>query len=157
MSSVRTSLGVSDEPIWRLAYRSLATFDDAGGQATDALVFDIVAVSDQNNRRAGLTGALVHDRGAFLQVLEGPVQAIEATFDRLASDLRHRSIQVIEYRRVEARMFPEWGMVLAKSLSEQRARIAAIGCSTDGPGEGAAALVTRLRGMLELRGTGVAA
>jgi hypothetical protein len=35
-----------------------------------AVIADIVAVSDRNNRRDGVTGGLVYDDGIFLQVIE---------------------------------------------------------------------------------------
>jgi len=74
-------------------------------------VADIVARSAARNVADGLTGALLQTRGMFIQALEGPLAAIEATFERICCDLRHRRVDLQEFVRADSRVFGEWSMV----------------------------------------------
>jgi hypothetical protein len=64
----------------------------------------------RNNVRDGITGMLVYASGNFMQVLEGPPPAVEATFARISRDSRHQGIIEIERDLVEARSFAGWSM-----------------------------------------------
>ena len=70
----------------------------------------ILEQSQRNNALVEVTGALVFNLGVFGQVLEGPMDAVEETFDRIQGDARHHDVTVLELRRIEARTFPEWSM-----------------------------------------------
>ena len=93
----------------RLVYRSTAT------RPTDVLVSlaELLGESQRNNARSGLTGALAVHRGSFLQVVEGDPGQIDILQRRLADDPRHRNIDVLERRRVDARVFDGWTMASA--------------------------------------------
>ena len=56
------------EALERLVYCSRARIDTASLQ----VIAEILGVSQRNNARDGLTGALAINEGWFLQVLEGP-------------------------------------------------------------------------------------
>jgi len=62
------------------------------------------------NEAAGVTGVLLYDRGAFLQVIEGDEAAVVATFDRVARDPRHRNLFVLQRGPIEQRRFASWRM-----------------------------------------------
>lgn len=70
----------------------------------------ILEVSQANNARVGVTGALVFNRGVFGQVLEGPIEAVEETFERIQSDPRHHDVTVLEIRKIETLSFSQWDM-----------------------------------------------
>jgi Sensors of blue-light using FAD len=79
----------------------------------DAIVGDIdaiLAISQRNNSRVGVTGALIFNSGIFAQVLEGPRSEIEATFERIQRDDRHGDVQVLAFEKVQGRGFPSWSM-----------------------------------------------
>ncbi|MGY2048182.1 BLUF domain-containing protein [Methylobacterium sp. JK268] len=96
-------------PLHRLLYRSEAALP--GREALiDRDLDGIVAASQARNAAAGLTGALLHVRGTFLQVLEGPLPALEATFERICCDLRHRRVVLLELTPAETRLFGAWSM-----------------------------------------------
>ncbi|WBH16473.1 BLUF domain-containing protein [Sphingomonas radiodurans] len=78
------------------------------GAAID--VAGILAVSQRNNRRDGVTGLLWTDGHRFLQVLEGNDAAVQRVLDRLLSDPRHRGIAVLHDRTVAEREFGAWEM-----------------------------------------------
>ena len=74
------------------------------------LLREILAVSQRNNARVGVTGLLVCGGNRFLQVLEGPVAAVCDTYERIQQDQRHFATVVLTSRRVSARAFGEWSM-----------------------------------------------
>ncbi|MBC7924070.1 MAG: BLUF domain-containing protein [Bryobacteraceae bacterium] len=78
---------------------------------------NILASSRVNNGRVGITGALLYNSGSFAQVLEGPLQAVEQTFERIQCDSRHSEVTVIQSGPVSARQFPEWSMALTSNSS----------------------------------------
>lgn len=80
------------------------------GLDPDAIIGDILDVSRRNNARAGVTGALIYNRGSFGQVLEGPEAAVEDTFGRIEADPRHAEIQVLDLKTIDARAFGDWSM-----------------------------------------------
>ncbi|MEA1834280.1 BLUF domain-containing protein [Methylobacterium durans] len=96
-------------PIHRLLYRS-----DVHLLGTEASIrqqiAEIVRASEVRNAAHDLTGALLHTRGVFVQALEGPLPAVEATFERICCDLRHRRVELLEFVHAEARIFGEWSM-----------------------------------------------
>lgn len=63
------------------------------------------------NTRDGVTGALVCRNDVFLQLLEGPEAAVEATLARIARDDRHVDVTVRVSKSVAARMFGDWAML----------------------------------------------
>lgn len=95
--------------IHRLLYRSVC---DIKGEAAEceAAVARIVESSRIANERTDLTGALLVASGMFTHVLEGPLAPLEATFERICMDRRHKHIQLIEFTSTESRSFAEWPM-----------------------------------------------
>lgn len=90
------------EPLFRLVYCSRSMLDPATAEAD---IRDILAVARRRNQLDGLSGALLFTTHAFAQVLEGPQAAVEATFERIQYDPRHRDSQVIEAGPIAAREF----------------------------------------------------
>ena len=70
----------------------------------------ILAVSRRNNSRDGLSGGLLFSEGCFVQVLEGPLAAVEAAFERIQCDERHSDVTVVQSGPIAARDFPKWSM-----------------------------------------------
>lgn len=70
----------------------------------------ILAVSRVNNARDGLSGALLHKGELFAQVLEGPLAAVERTFERIQCDARHDDVVVLQFASVDRRAFSDWSM-----------------------------------------------
>lgn len=70
----------------------------------------ILDASRRNNRRNGVTGMLLHlDRG-FLQVLEGPKEAVMTIFEQIKSDPRHHGVRLLLQQEIDGRLFEEWTM-----------------------------------------------
>ena len=73
-------------------------------------LLEILRVSRRNNAAVGVTGALLYADGNVMQVLEGPAPAVEATYDRIARDPRHRRVLPLIRGVVAERSFPDWSM-----------------------------------------------
>lgn len=70
----------------------------------------IIQASVRNNRLASLTGMLLVRGDQFLQVLEGPTDAVKVTYARILSDRRHLAAKVLAEGRAEDRQFGDWNM-----------------------------------------------
>ncbi|WP_207210872.1 BLUF domain-containing protein [Lichenibacterium minor] len=106
--------------LYRLVYtsRSLVGGDEAAQERTVARIVD---ASRRNNARAGVTGALLFSTGSFAQVLEGPRAAVEATFERIQRDPRHRDLSVLQCEFVGERFFSSWSMGFVGRAARGRA------------------------------------
>jgi hypothetical protein len=78
------------------------TNDEVAQLATDAA---------ERNRQLGVTGMLMSSGGIFYQVLEGPLEAVDSLFQKIAIDPRHKDVLVLSVQEeVEDRQFPSWAM-----------------------------------------------
>lgn len=130
--------------IYRLVYRSALALP--GGTEEGAAALEaILETSRRNNAPAGITGALLHSGAQVVQVLEGPLDALEAVFDRIASDLRHTALELLQFTPAAAPCFPGWSMAYVP----QRHMDGLLGFETiraeDGPEAIEAALATVAR------------
>lgn len=81
----------------------------------------ILAGSQARNGEAGVTGALMFNGGCFAQVLEGPPDAVEATFERIQRDDRHGAVTLLDLTPVGERGFPSWSMAFVGVEADARA------------------------------------
>ncbi len=98
----------------RLTYASQMAFGPSAN--ISAAISDILAASVRNNGLLGVTGMLVNHAGFFVQALEGPQKAVEATYARVADDRRHKAAKVISREWADDRLFGSWAMC-ANSIS----------------------------------------
>lgn len=89
---------------------TLVYISTARAPITDEMCHDILAASRVNNPVNGVTGLLVAGRKRFLQALEGPADAVRATYARVAADPRHFACVVLAERTSETRQFGNWAM-----------------------------------------------
>ena len=71
---------------------------------------DILAASRRNNAARDVTGMLLYLDGAFLQVLEGPNDAVEEIYARIRRDKRHWDCQTLLNSGNAPRAFANWSM-----------------------------------------------
>ncbi|SEP21985.1 Sensors of blue-light using FAD [Salinihabitans flavidus] len=74
---------------------------------------EILRVSQRNNERDALTGALIYDNNTYLQWLEGGANEIRAAFARISRDPRHGKIKLLAVQELDDRWFPDWSMTAA--------------------------------------------
>jgi hypothetical protein len=99
-------------------------------EAQEAEVAAILDVSRRNNVKVGVTGALMFNKGCFGQVLEGPQDAVEATFERIQRDLRHSDVTLLAFEWIPERSFATWSMAYVGAGHGEAASYDAIGAGT---------------------------
>lgn len=62
------------------------------------------------NEALGVTGALLHYSGRFMQVLEGEPESVEGCFRRILDDVRHAGVRRLHAAPIEAPRFVQWSM-----------------------------------------------
>lgn len=88
-----------------LIYASSAT-----RQLNNQDLLAILEKSHTNNTRHDITGMLLYRGGNFIQVLEGPEQAVDERFKVILQDPRHHQVTVLLKRPVAKREFEQWEM-----------------------------------------------
>lgn len=73
-------------------------------------VESILQSARTNNPLQGLSGLLIFNGSAFLQILEGVEPAVDELFGQLRRDRRHSNMSVRDERMIERRSFPDWAM-----------------------------------------------
>jgi len=76
----------------------------------EAALDGILRSSRRNNAAVGVTGLLVVGGRRFLQVLEGPEEAVASVFERISRDPRHFAVVRLSRKTIETRAFGEWAM-----------------------------------------------
>ncbi|MFN9141519.1 MAG: BLUF domain-containing protein, partial [Betaproteobacteria bacterium] len=89
----------------RLLYASRLA-DGAGAEVVEA----IVSQSRENNPANGITGVLCYAGDVFMQVLEGGRAPVNALYNRIARDERHRQVMLLHYEEITERRFGGWTM-----------------------------------------------
>lgn len=89
---------------------SIAYLSAATSPVSDEDIAVLLTRSRANNERDGITGALLYHRGRFIQIVEGPDEIVQARFEAIAADPRHRNVQKMREQFIASRQFPEWTM-----------------------------------------------
>ena len=70
----------------------------------------LLKLSRRNNAAVAITGLLVVGGRRFLQALEGPEDAVRATYERIARDPRHYAVVKLADSPIAERSFTGWSM-----------------------------------------------
>jgi hypothetical protein len=89
----------------RLVYRS----QPFGFEA--AMLAGILSAARRNNPKLGITGALVCRHDVYLQLIEGPSDAIAGLYARILKDDRHLDVRLLLEEDMNERLFPAWAML----------------------------------------------
>jgi hypothetical protein len=92
-------------PINQLVYISQATRK----MSSEALL-DILKVAKENNQQIDVTGSLFYNGGWFLQVLEGPLETLNALYKKIEQDPRHKHSRILYNEPAKFRTFTRWSM-----------------------------------------------
>lgn len=95
----------TDGELKYLVYTSVAT-----REMSPSDLESILHTARTHNERAGITGALLHRDGGFIQFLEGPPAEIDSLMDSIAADDRHSHVRVVLVERITERSFGDWRM-----------------------------------------------
>lgn len=95
----------------QMIYISRSTFATTGNSSTvDPSVARILAKSRSNNRKRGLVGVLYFGDGCFFQCLEGKGNEVDALYEILLKDKRHKDLKVLSRKTITRPSFSEWSM-----------------------------------------------
>ncbi|MFN7926945.1 MAG: BLUF domain-containing protein [Blastocatellia bacterium] len=75
----------------------------------EALLALLVQAREANLRRS-ITGMLLYHAGNFMQVIEGPENAVQELHKKIMADPRHTNILTLLCRPQQQRQFAEWSM-----------------------------------------------
>jgi len=117
------------DSLHRLVYYSRNQISD-DDTVFAANVDDILVKSRTNNARDQITGALLFNAGCFAQVLEGPLESVEAAFERIQQDDRHGDVSLLALDPITTRSFPNWAMGFVGTSDTNAERFAGIGTSS---------------------------
>lgn len=89
----------------RLIYRSQPFGFDT------AMLAGILSAARRNNPRYGITGALICRNDLYLQLIEGPAEAVDALYAVICEDDRHFDVRLLLSEAMGERLFPNWAML----------------------------------------------
>ena len=114
-----------NDTLHRLVYvsRNLIDGDPA---AVSAEIGAILDVARRLNAEEEVTGALMFNDGRFAQVLEGPLDAVQETFERIQCDERHDDVRLLALEPVAERGFSSWSMAYVGQDEAARHAFAAL-------------------------------
>lgn len=78
----------------------------------------ILSQSIASNIAHEITGILMFNGRNFMQILEGPGQAVQDLFARIMNDSRHTGVVLIKTEELTAFSYPRWGMKLKELTSD---------------------------------------
>ena len=76
----------------------------------DAMLNGILVQARRNNPASDITGCLICRQDMYLQLLEGPADAIATLYAKIEADDRHLAVMQLSREAVPTRMFPDWAM-----------------------------------------------
>lgn len=88
--------------------RAVPEANEPGGMERE--IRAILAIAIQRNIADNVTGALLFTASGFAQVLEGPRDVVERTFERISLDPRHSDVSALGFTPADRRRFPDWSM-----------------------------------------------
>ena len=77
---------------------------------TQSELVALLAKSQENNAKLGITGMLLYKDGNFMQVLEGEEKAARTLHEKISHDPRHQGLITLLQGPLAARQFPNWSM-----------------------------------------------
>ena len=140
----------ANDGLCRLLYTSRIVVPTQG-QAPDPDA--IATAATRRNATSGITGSLLFVDDSFIQILEGPSDGVEETFERICRDFRHTDVQLVDLVNVPERRFPEWGMACLDATRETRIPLQEAALDLKFlVGVNARQAVAQMRQLLEMRG-----
>ena len=107
MSDVADTAENESQQVFRLIYNSHSCIAPDDGVTELGAIF---TTARRNNKRLGVTGALVITEDAFAQTLEGDEPVVRELYEHICRDPRHESVSLLEAETVDGRSFGRWAM-----------------------------------------------
>lgn len=91
----------------------------ANDELTEDALLELLSASQKRNAGKAITGLLLHSDGNIIQVIEGPRDATNELYKKIANDSRHRGVTLMSSRGIEKRDFPEYKMGFKRARSKE--------------------------------------
>lgn len=92
---------------FRLTYRSRGRIPL---QQRRVQLGELFTTARANNKRIGISGALLVYDDWFVQTLEGEESSVRRLFAQIETDVRHGAVELLEAHSVGERVFGRWSM-----------------------------------------------
>ncbi len=89
---------------------SLIYASSANKMFSEAELVELLKISRENNKRLDITGMLLYKDGNFIQVIEGPEEAVNQLYQKILGDPRHTNIMMLGKQPIPERQFASWAM-----------------------------------------------
>ena len=76
----------------------------------DFNISNILKSSQINNKKDGITGALIFREDLYLQFLEGPENKVDQAFNKITYDNRHKNVLKLKEDLTDRKLFTSWAM-----------------------------------------------
>jgi len=80
-------------------------------ELSDENLRDLLRQSVVNNRKANITGLLLHADYNIIQIIEGPSHSVKTLYNKIQGDIRHRAVTLIYDQPIKERDFTNWEIV----------------------------------------------
>ena len=84
---------------------------------------ELLRRSRAKNATLGVTGLLLYNAGSFLQVLEGPEDAVRGLAKAIAADPRHHRLKFLFERPIPTTSFSGWAMGFANVAGDDFGKV----------------------------------
>lgn len=98
----------------------LSYISEQSHMLSDKDVENLLVQSRASNKTKGITGLLIYFEGVFTQFLEGPQTEIDALYQKIAKDRRHKQLRELFSGTTTARFYGDWSMAY-KALDQEKA------------------------------------
>lgn len=116
----------ADPRFWvsSLSYQSRATT-----RPTLADLRELTSKAQKKNRKLGVTGILLYDKGRFFQTIEGPIASLRSLWTTIREDRRHTDIELLSEHIIPARLFSAWDLLSYHGDAEAASKVREIKAS----------------------------
>ncbi len=86
-------------------------------------IFKLLTEVRAKNKARDVTGLLLYNNEAFIQVIEGEKGTIHNLFEIIKKDTRHENVVKLLEEPIESRAFPDWSMGFQKITKKETSEI----------------------------------
>ena len=95
---------------------------------SDAALLSLLTQARRSNLGLGITGFLLYQPDAFMQVLEGEEAAVRGLYGLIRHDVRHHDVVALVAKTILTRQFSDWSMGFRRLQSEEFRPVVEDGC-----------------------------
>jgi hypothetical protein len=93
------------QPLHTILYLSTAVV-----KFTPGMLEELLQLSRARNAAHGVTGLLLYRDGCFMQLIQGPAEAVRSLYASIQRDPRHGEITTLQDEPCSQTDFPDWSM-----------------------------------------------